>query len=90
MLTNIPGKQIKKVTFYYIPGLEVFYTLILSNDLIQNRNESRDILNLISYTLGVSNKFFLKHALFSLQVERWMCRKRVLYRVAMLYFKAKS
>ena len=67
--------------------LEGFYTVILSNDLIQNKkNEYRDILNLTTYTQNSSNLFYLQLVLISLQVERWMCRKSVLYTAVMLLF----
>ena len=79
-----------KLIWYYISGLEVFYTVILRTDLIQNKNEYRDKLNLITFTLEVGNPFSLQHTVFSLQVERWMCQKCVLYRAAMLCFKAKN
>ena len=37
MLTNVPGKQPWKLIYYNISLLEVFYTVILSNDLIQDK-----------------------------------------------------
>ena len=49
IFTNIPGKQTLKVNLSLRFKFGGFYTVILSNDLIQNRNEYRDMLNLITY-----------------------------------------
>ena len=43
-------------------------------------------VNLATYTLNISNSFSLQYSRFSLQIERWMCQKYVLYDAAMLLF----
>ena len=53
-LPNIPGKQSKFVIAFQVWWC---FIVILSNDLIKNRNESRDMLNLIAYTLKVKSPF---------------------------------
>ena len=84
------ASKLWKLIYYYILVSEVFYTVNFSNDVIQNKkkkHEYRDILNLVIYKLNSSNPFSLQHALFSLQVERWTCRKWVLYRVTIWFFQ---
>ena len=64
------ASKLWKLICCYISDVEVFYTVILSNNLIYNKKEYRDILNIITYTLHISNSFSLQHALFSLQDGR--------------------
>ena len=80
-----------KLICYYISVLEVFWIVILSNNLYSRiKHEYRDILNLITYKLNISNLFSLLHAFFSLQVERWMCHKCELYKIAILLINSKK
>ena len=82
------ASKLWKLICYWISVLEMFYTVILSNNFNPEKNKYRDILHLIAYTLNISNPF-LQHALLSLQVELVECemwRTCVLFRVVMLLF----
>ena len=68
--TNVPGNQTIKANLLLHFNFEFFYTVSLSKYLIKNKNEYSDILNLIIYTLNISNPFSLQHAQFSLQIQR--------------------